>query len=276
MSFGTVDVYGDIVNQATGSIIVSGGSNATFIDDVDNGGSIQVTAAGSLQSTAVFFGALSGNGVAGGGHVFIEGDARPGFSPGVMAFGGDVSFGSLAELAVEIGDSVPGAEFDRVTVAQNASIAGTLSVTTINGFAPSLPGQSCEIFIAGSLTGTFDSVIGVPSRSLYGLFWTVDYTPTSVILSTSALPGDIDLDGDVDRSDAAIFSQFFGRESGSVWTTGDFDGDTTTTLADLVLLQSNLGQTSLSPAAAAVPEPSTLLLMLVAVGSRPLIRCRMK
>jgi T5SS/PEP-CTERM-associated repeat protein len=268
MSFGANDVYGDIVNQPTGSIVVSGGSNATFVDDVDNGGSIQVTAAGNLQSTAVFFGALSGNGVAGGGHVFLEGDARPGHSAGTMAFGGDLSFGSLAKLAIEVGGSAPGVEFDRVTVAGSASLAGTLDVGLINGFSPTVPGQTFAVLTAASIAGTFDDIVGVPSRSDPGLFWTVSYTPTTVILSTSALPGDINLDGQVDRIDTALFTPHLGTTTGAIWITGDFDADGMTTLLDLALQQSNLGATLPSPAtsAYAVPEPAGAVLVAFATA----------
>ena len=55
-------MFGDITNQSKlgtpGRIVVTGGAQANFFDDVANGGSIQVSAAGSLQSTAVFLGSL--------------------------------------------------------------------------------------------------------------------------------------------------------------------------------------------------------------------------
>lgn len=271
-TFGTTDVFGDIANSATGRIVVSGGAQATFYDDVTNAGSINVSVSGSLQSTAVFFGSLSGNGISGGGRVFNEGDLRPGFSPGTMVFGGDLSFGPLASLEIEIGGTMPGAEFDRVTVADSVFIDGTLDVTTINGFSPTLPGQSFTILTSGSLAGTFSGITGAPSVLLPGLFWKMTYTPTSAILSTSALPGDIDLDGDVDRTDAARLSQFFGRESESIWTTGDFDNDGRTTLADWAALQTHLGQALPRLSPVAVPEPSTLLLMFSAAVSLHVVR----
>lgn len=84
------------------------------------------------------------------------------------------------------------------------------------------------------------------------------YTPTSVILSTSAMPGDINLDGNVDSRDAAAFARFFGSGAGT-WATGDFNGDAATTLADLALLQSYMGSTiTPNSAATAVPEPTAI------------------
>ena len=71
----------------------------------------------------------------------------------------------------------------------------------------------------------------------------------------------------VDRTDAALFAQHFGTSTGRIWTTGDFNGDGATTLADLALLQSHIGQfvtpsPSAAASAAAVPEPSTAALLL--------------
>lgn len=267
VTFGTSDIFGDVANSATGRIVVSGGAQATFYDDVVNGGSINVSAAGGLQSTAVFFGALSGNGVFGAGRVFNEGDLRPGFSPGTMSFGGDLSFGPLAELEIEIGGVVPGTQHDRVAVASAVFLDGTLDVSTIGGYAPTLPGQSFTIVTAGERTGEFAAVIGTPSATLPGLYWTVSYTPTTAVLTTSALAGDIDLDGDVDRTDAALFARHYGTLSGAIWTTGDFDADGATTLTDLALLQSHLNQPRSSPSAAAVPEPSALLILLCGLAT---------
>ncbi|MEX0586240.1 MAG: peroxidase family protein, partial [Pirellulales bacterium] len=89
---------------------------------------------------------------------------------------------------------------------------------------------------------------------------TITGLPRNVFRTHSDTPGDIDLDGDVDRTDAAHFAQFFGKDSGSNWRLGDFDGDGRTGLADWALLQSHLNADA-APAAA-VPEPSALLLVL--------------
>ncbi len=75
-------------------------------------------------------------------------------------------------------------------------------------------------------------------------------------------PGDINLDGAVNRTDAALFAQYFGTDVDSTWSTGDFDDDGATTLADLALLQAHQGQSVAAlPSATAVPEPSSLVLI---------------
>ena len=115
-SGGFNDVLGEITNLPGGLITVSGGATVVFNEDVANGGTITVSASGALASTAIFLGELSGNGIAGSGTVFIEGDMRPGFSPGTMRFGGDLGYGPLATLHLEIG--APD-QYDRIEVAGN-------------------------------------------------------------------------------------------------------------------------------------------------------------
>jgi hypothetical protein len=266
LSFGTSDVYGEITSHLGSRIVVSGGSQATFYDDVtNNNGVINVSAAGGLQSTAVFFGALSGNGVAGGGRVFIEGDARPGFSPGTMAFGGDVAFGPLSALEIELGGAAPGTQYDVVTVADELSLAGTLNVSLIGGFVPTQIGQEFTVATCAQRTGEFDTINLPINPTLPGLGWDVAYTPTSVTLTTTpSLPGDINLDGNVNTLDAALFTPQLGLAGGSVWTTGDFNADGQTTLADLSILQAHFGQSVIATSPAAVPEPATWAFAVIA------------
>jgi hypothetical protein len=273
MSAGVMDVFGDINNVAasptTGRIVVSGGGTANFYDDVTNSGSINVSAAGTLKSTAVFFGSLSGNGVGGAGNVFIEGDARPGFSPGVMSFGGDLSFGPFASVAIELAGTTPCTQHDQLAIAGAVAFDGTLEVDLIDNFTPAANNQFV-LATYNSRIGEFSS-IDLPELPPT-LNWSLTYGANQLLLSTtlSLLPGDIDQDGDVDRTDAALFSNFFGHETDSVWVTGDFNADAATTLADWALLQSNLGQPAAGPA---VPEPSAACIAIACVLSGWL-RCR--
>ena len=152
-SAGLNNVLGDINNLPGGLITVSGGSTVVFNEDVTNEGIITVSAAGPLASTAIFFGELSGNGVAGSGTVFIEGDMRPGFSPGTMTFGGDLGYGPLASLHLEIAGPDPG-HYDRVSVAGNLDLAGSLVVSLLDGYQPPV-GASFQLLDADTFTGSF-------------------------------------------------------------------------------------------------------------------------
>jgi hypothetical protein len=121
-----------------------------------------------------------------------------------------------------------------------------------------------------SVTAGGNQIEGYQVTAASGTDYTQAFSPTPL------LPGDIDLDDDVDARDAALFTQFLGISAGASWFTGDFNGDATTTLDDLTLLQVNFGAAAPSPAASAtaVPEPTTwpLVLGLVVVAALTVAR----
>ncbi|MEM6257714.1 MAG: PEP-CTERM sorting domain-containing protein [Planctomycetota bacterium] len=81
----------------------------------------------------------------------------------------------------------------------------------------------------------------------------------------SILPGDADLDGDVDSDDFNILAFNFGEPGG--WTQGNFDGDATVDSDDFNILAFNFGAgspTSISLEVTSVPEPASLTLLGVA------------
>ena len=270
-STGISDVHGDIFN--TGSVIVSGNAIATFYEDVVNSNFINV----SIGSTAVFFGGLFGNGVSGAGAVFLEGDTRPGASPGTMSFGGDVNFGVFSRLDIELGGPTAGTEFDEVSITGDATLAGTLDVSLIEGFNPQL-GDAFKIFTANRITGAFDTE-NLPA--LGGIFaFDISYSPTDVVLNVivQLLIGDANNDGQVTGADLIAVQQNFGD-------IGPFDGlllgdandDGQVTGADLIAVQQNFGNV-LVPASesAPVPEPTSLALLLATFGVGALKRSAKK
>ena len=154
-SFGTSDIFGDIVNNAVnGRVVVSGNSSATFYDDLMNNGAVQVSAG----STAVYFGAVSGPGsFPGGGTNFFEGDLSPGSSPALVSYGGNVVFGTFNTLTMEIGGTARGNQHDALNVAGSLTFDGTLKVELISSFQPQL-GNSFNLFDWGTAAGAFTAV----------------------------------------------------------------------------------------------------------------------
>ena len=73
------------------------------------------------------------------------------------------------------------------------------------------------------------------------------------------MPGDFDLDLDVDGDDLAEWRAAFGSTSGA-----DADNDGDSDGADFLVWQQQLGSTSVLAAGGAVPEPGTLALALLA------------
>ncbi len=170
-------------------------------------------------------------------NVVITGTDAPGFSPATVNRG-SVTYDGVLEI--EIGGTSLGS-FDRLQHILGAGIAtlgGTLDVSLLNGFAPSL-GDTFEIITASSIQGTFANVV-VPQ--LNGpLAWSLNYNSNSVSLA-AILAGDFDLDGDVDGRDFLIW-----QRNPTVGILDDW--------------QANYGFVApLSASSRAVPEPNLLLL----------------
>jgi hypothetical protein len=95
---------------------------------------------------------------------------------------------------------------------------------------------------------------------------------THAFLLTPAVPGDANLDGQVDINDLTIVLANYGK-TGATWAAGDFIGDGTVDINDLTIVLAHYGQSLGTSAAgmAAVPEPSGAV--LVAIGAVGLLAC---
>jgi hypothetical protein len=139
-------------------------------------------------------------------------------------------------------------------VAGALSLGGVLDVTLINGFTPSA-GQSFNILDWGSLAGTFS---GLNLPTLAGLSWNTSQLYTNGVLSiaSAGLPGDFNPNGVVDAADYVVWRKGLG---------------TTYTQNDYLVWRAHFGQTagsgaalpSAKPLSAAVPEPSSELILLI-------------
>ncbi len=210
ISFGTTDVFGDVDNRSGATITVSGAGNATFIDDVINNGSLRTSSGGN----SVFLGSVSGSGTfPGTGTVYLEGDLRPGNSPGLMNFGGDVVLGTFCSTVQEIAGTDP-SQFDRIQVGQQIEVDGSLNVQLLGGFQPAAL-QTFPIITSNGLTGRFTSVT-IPSTTpaLH-----LKYTTTAAILTTCL--ADFNNDAVVDFFDYLDFVAAFSTQDVS----GDFNLD---------------------------------------------------
>jgi hypothetical protein len=257
LSSGISDIIGNVTND-TGSasigITVSGNADVTFWNDVQNSsGRFQV----SSGSSATFFGTFAGNGITGTGDVFMEADITPGFSPGAQNFGGNVYFGPVASLEMEIGGLSAGSEFDQINVTSLISLDGSLDVTFIDGFMPTA-GDSFEIITAASVLGVFDTV-NLPVLPC-DLLWFINYGATSVEL-VSTFGADFDEDGDVDGDDLAAWEGGFGSMP-ATHMTGDANANALASGFDFLTWQRQFGSGGGAALAAAttIPEPSSLLL----------------
>jgi hypothetical protein len=121
-------------------------------------------------------------------------------------------------------------------------------------------------FALAALQG--DIVIGAPLATAGGARGGAIYIVDGPGESAS-LAGDVDLDGDVDAGDFSMFKEVFGAAT-RVHGPGDFNGDGIVGVADFGWLKRNFGA-SLS-GASDVPEPATLILVLLATIGLALLR----
>ncbi|MHB1034418.1 MAG: PEP-CTERM sorting domain-containing protein [Pirellulales bacterium] len=97
------------------------------------------------------------------------------------------------------------------------------------------------------------------------------------LIAVPWVPGDADLDVDVDIFDVAVMQTKYGMTGGASWADGDFDRNGTVDILDVAAMQVNYGvgvagggPSGMSP----VPEPSTLVLAALAAGAMVILARR--
>ncbi len=139
-----------------------------------------------------------------------------------------------------------------------------------------MPGELQAILGCGVFSPGVDSIYSFIWNDTPVLEWYLDSRDAQqayiivVMPDPVTAPGDANLDGRVSIADVGILADNYGLTGGANWSQGDFNGDGAVGVADLGTLADNYG--SGVGGAAAVPEPSGVLLLLAALG--PLIRRR--
>jgi outer membrane autotransporter protein len=175
---------------AQGSILISSGGaliNAGLIE-----GNVQVSSTSSLVDNGAIHGDLTvatGGKVSGAGldsvtGTFINnGSLTPGDDPGSFTVVGDYTQGATGVLNIEVEGTTPGSPtgYSVLHVTGNATLGGTLKLTYLNGFKPSL-GQTYDFLnVDGTTTNNFASleIIGLLTEDVVGSF-----TPDSVTITS--------------------------------------------------------------------------------------------
>lgn len=255
--------------DATGTINLQRGAlHATTIDHTRGG---QFNFTGGRLSVDTFQGDL----VNGGGTL------APGTSPGSTTIIGDYTQQVGASLEIELSGTLQGTEFDFVNGTGIASIAGDLELALIDGFMP----QATDEFIILSsnvLVGSFDNVAsGTRLDTTDGLgsfVVALDFATDQIVLSdfllAPGLPGDYNNDGIVDAADYSVWRDNLGAADESALN-GNGDGMNGVDTADYQLWRTNFG--AMAPAAiavsqGAVPEPATLVLLVLSIQAISICR----
>ena len=136
-------------------------------------GSAAQLAGGSLsaaQQINIAGGTLSGFGAI-TGSVHNAGTVSPSTTGGVLTVSGTYQQTSAGVLSSVITGTTPGTKFGQLSVGGQATLAGTLKVSTGNGFTPS-HGESFSVLLYHSRSGKFSTTSGSPA-------YTVTYAATA-------------------------------------------------------------------------------------------------
>ena len=263
--------YG-LTKVGNGTLKLSGFNSYSGTTTV-SAGELNVSGVGSTGSgdTSVAAGAtISGDSLV-LGNLNSSGAVSPGNSAGTLTVGGNVVLDSTASLTIEIGGLTSGA-FDLLDIGGSATLAGSLDLSIIDSFSPTL-GDTFQILNATSLGGsTFDSVTGTDIGG--GLALDVIYNASSVVLqviSGGGIPGDLNGDGFVGLDDLDIILSNWNQNVPPANALADPSGDGFVGLDDLDIVLNNWNAGT-PPAAAAVPEPATLALL--ALGGLAMLKRR--
>ncbi len=183
-----VDVQGDnsitwqcstelLVNQ--GVLRKSGGTNTTIIvPTFNNSGTVQANSGtvsfgnafiqnggqtvlngGNFafsQAAQLLGGNLTGAGTI-TGSVSNNASIGTGASPGLLTISGNYSEGPNAHLAIKLGGSLAGTNYDQLSIGGSAALAGTLDVSYWNGFTPAA-GSFYTVLACNARSGFFSAI----------------------------------------------------------------------------------------------------------------------
>ncbi len=230
------------------SVLVPAAANSTAVVQ----GELRVLQPATLTSKVFVnaLGTVSGNGSI-NGEVYSEGTFKPGPLKGILTVAGNFIQATGGDLHIEIGGPLPGMQHDVLNVLGHAHLSGALHVALTDGFLPPL-GLIFDILNFNSSSGHFTS-LDLPTE----FYWNTTnlYTTGAIFAEAPVIPGDYNYDRTVNAADYVLWRNTDGTPAGyNTW-------------------RAHFGQTAGNGAGAAanaaVPEPTTLVLLIVtAVGIR--------
>ncbi len=204
--------------QTAGSLVLNGGNFTTGGNNAD------------IRS-----GTVSGNGTITAGTVLNSGVIGPGLSAGMLTISGNYTQTTNGTLAIEIGGTTAGTQYDQLNVTGTATLGGTLALSLINAFSP-VPGNTFTVMTYASHgTSNFSVITGVSIGG--GKSFLVATNATNVVVTTTNLPsGDANGDGQVTVADVFYLINFLFTGGPAPIGPADANGDGQVTVTDVFYL----------------------------------------
>ena len=156
-------------------------STNTFLQNVVE----TITAGGSIAGTQTVGPGtlLQGHNGSMNGNVVNRANVQPGPSAGALTITGNYTQTVAGTLSIEIGGPVAGIGYDQLRVNGTATLDGTLALSLINGFNPSL-GSTFIVMQYGSVVGQFALLTG--QNLTGGKILVPTYNATNLTLTVAA------------------------------------------------------------------------------------------
>ena len=259
-----LDVLNGTLSVATEATVGIGsemavGGDGVFRLDGTLDGNVAVDAGGAYELYGTHFGSidvnaggtLSGNGLVdfnltNAGTVEVGSETEH-----TMDVGGDFIQTASGKLLITLDGEITGTSQSLLDISGTAYLDGELEIVLTDGFATET-GMIFRMLRYDGYVGGFENIIANDVQNMHTL-----YSDTGLFMFV-AVPGDANVDGIVDGSDATILANNW-LSTDVNWPKGDFNGDGIVNEIDATLLAANMQSSS---GAASVPAPSAGIMLL--------------
>ncbi len=181
------------------SILTVASGTLSFAGASTNNGTIDVQSGATVTGTGASFDNANGGTIKGAGTLVVSsttftnsGTIGPGASAGTLSITGNVALASTSVIDIEL-EAV--ATFDVLAISGTAALNGTLNVTYLGGYTPSVSDDFAVITNVGTQSGMFSSV-SVPFGSIFSTAYNANDVTLTATSASTVNEWDTDSSGD--------------------------------------------------------------------------------